>query len=38
MRENQRKMFDSVYLNSQFISSEIGERDLQLQKHDDQRI
>jgi hypothetical protein len=38
VRENQRNVFDLMWINSEFVSNEIDENDLQLQKYDEQRI
>jgi hypothetical protein len=36
--EQQENAFDSMHVNSESISNEIDERDLQFKKHSEQRI
>jgi hypothetical protein len=39
LREEQKEnAFDSMRVNSEFVSNEIDESDLQHEKHDEQRI
>jgi hypothetical protein len=36
--EQPEKTFDSMHVNSEFVSNEIDENDLQSKKHDEQKI
>jgi hypothetical protein len=38
LREEHANTFDSMRANSEFVSNEIDESDLQYEKHDEQRI